>query len=310
MSKIPQIVISGSIAIDRIMNFGGSYQEVINPEKLHVLSLSILINDLKSSRGGVGANIAYSLALLGEKPILMGSVGDDAKEYMEFLKGVGVNTDYIHWSAKHTASFNVISDINGNQIGGFYPGAMFDSDSTSFTKLNDGSAFYVVSPDDPKLMRRLCVECIDHKLRLFYDVGQQISNISADDIRIGVNAAELLIVNDYELGVLLNKLEITKTDLLSQVKVLVTTLGEKGCIVESTAMKVNEQVPALKVENAVDPTGAGDAFRGGFLYGYVRDWDMIKCAKLGAVTGAAAVNQFGTQEHTFTQAIINEIVDE
>lgn len=304
-----KIIISGSIAIDRIMNFNGSYKDLIKPDKLHVISLSILIDKLQNTRGGVGANIAYTLALLEEKPILLGSVGSDAKDYMTDLKKIGIDISNLHWSNLSTASYNVITDMEDNQIGGFYPGAMFDSENTSFKKFIKGKdkAFFVISPDDPKLMRRLSEECLEHKLRMFYDVGQQINNIDAEDIKVGVKAAEVIIVNDYELSVLLEKANITKEELLNSVDVLITTLGAKGCTIESIKYSAYTTIPAVKVNNVVDPTGAGDAFRAGFLYGYIRDWPLEKSAKLGTITSAYAVQEQGTQTHKFTRKVLENV---
>jgi len=284
------------------MSFKGHFKDVLKPDKLHVLSLSILLDSLESSHGGVGANIAYSLALLKERPMLIGSVGKDAKDYIQKLAKLGVNTENIHWSKNSTASFNVITDIDDNQIGGFYPGAALDSVGQNFD-LGLKNGFYVISPDDPKLMLRLTKECLKNNYRLFYDVGQQINNIEAEDIKLGIEAAELLIVNDYELSVLLEKTGMTKSELLSAVDVLVTTLGKAGCLIESNKHNINKKVEAFVVKKVVDPTGAGDAFRAGFLYGYIRNWNLEKCAIFGNLLGSYAIKKHGTQNHKFDKEI-------
>ena len=193
MSSNLKLIISGSIAIDRIMNFKGSYKDLIKPDKLHVLSISVFLNELKNTHGGVGANIAYNLALLGEKPTLIGSVGNDAKDYINKLSSLNIDTSNINFSSLNTASFNVITDQDDNQVGGFYPGAMFDNQSLSFLKFDNKETLFVVSPDDPKLMNRLVSECALNKLRLFYDFGQQVSNSPSQDLLVGVNTAEIII---------------------------------------------------------------------------------------------------------------------
>jgi adenosine kinase len=298
-----KLVLTGSIAIDRIMIFPGKFEDVIQPDKLHVLSLSILLDSLKDTRGGVAANIAHTLALLGDHPFLYGSVGSDpwAKQYMKDLKKRGVDTTHVHYSHLPTATFTVMTDKTNCQIGGFYPGAMSDASSLSvkkFAKKNAEKPFVVISPHDPSQMSKQVEECQSLGLRLFYDVGQQISNISADEVRAGVSAAELLILNDYEVGVLTEKTGWTEKEITGKVKILVVTLGKEGCHIIEHGKK--KQVPAAYVENVLDPTGAGDAFRAGFLYGYLRGEKAEVCAEYGMVTSAFAIEHHGTQSHTFT----------
>jgi len=296
-----QLLLTGSIAIDRIMVFPGKFSEVIQPDKLHVLSISVLVNELKETRGGTSANIAYTLALLGEKPILLGSVGESAKPYMDDLAKMGIDTQYVHYSKLPTASFTVMTDIANCQVGGFYPGAMGDAASLKIAKFAKDDVFAVVSPHDPQQMARQVAECSKLKKRLFYDVSQQISNISAADLRAGVEATELLIVNDYEMGALVAKTGWSEAEIHLKVKVSVTTLGEKGCAVYQQNMSEPLLVAAVPVTRVVDPTGAGDAFRAGFLFGYVRNWELKTCAQLGATAAAYAIEKSGTQEHHFTK---------
>lgn len=295
-----KIVLTGSIAIDRIMVFPGKFEEVIQPDKLHVLSLSVLLEKLQDTPGGIAANIAYTLALLGEKPILYGSVGEAARGYMEALAAQGVDTSLVHYSSLPTATFTVMTDQNDCQVGGFYPGAMGDASSLSFKPWEKEDVLLVVSPHDPHQMALQVREATQFQKRLFYDVGQQASNISGADIKAGIEAAELLIVNDYEMGVLEQKTGWTQAEIVNKVTLCVVTLGEKGCQLLSPSGE--ETVAAVPVTKVIDPTGAGDAFRGGFLYGYLRNWPAIQCARLGAVTAAYAVEQAGTQSHHFTQA--------
>lgn len=301
-----QLVLAGSIAIDRIMNFDGLFEDVIQADKLHVLSLSVLLDEVNDTHGGVAANIAYNLALLGDSPMLLGSVGNNAKQYMNQLKELGIDTSKLHYSSKPTASFTVMTDRNDCQIGGFYPGAMADADSLTLAACFDSQerterAVFVVSAHDPKAMARQVAEAQKLNLRLFYDVSQQVSNISSEDLVAGLSAAELLIVNDYEMGILEKKTGISTQEIIKKVPVVVVTLGERGCqIYQQQNPGKLIHVPALKDLKVKDPTGAGDAFRGGFLYGYSRDWPLDQSAQLGSVVASFAIEKHGTQEHTFT----------
>lgn len=299
--KKPKIIICGSIAIDRIMNFSGRYKELIKPEMIHVLSLSFFLDKIINNHGGVGANICYTLSLLGEKPVLIGSVGPDADQYLEKLSESGVDIEYIHRSKESTACFNVFTDSDDNQLGGFYPGAMFDSETLSFAKWKNENVFVVISPHDPKAMRRQVGECKEFGLRLFYDIGQQVVNVPKEDLASGLDAAELLILNDYEFAVLSERTGRTSEEIKQKVPVVVITKGKSGSTIEGKNVREKIEIPTASPKIVADPTGAGDAFRAGFLYGYTRGLDLETCGKMGAVTSVYAVENHGTQEFKFTK---------
>jgi adenosine kinase len=282
------------------MSFSGRYRDHINPEKLDSLSISIFLEQLKDAHGGVGANIAYSLALMGDEPYLVGSVGPDATAYMEKLAHDGVNITHVYTSQLPTAAFNVITDSDQNQVGGFYPGAMFDSDALTFATWKDSKAIIVVSPHDPKAMKRQVAECKQWGLRLMYDVGQQVSNLGGEDMAAGVRAAEILILNEYELSVLAKKTGFSVEKIKDTVPVVVTTLGKEGSVIEGKNVLKAIKVGVAKPLQVADPTGAGDAYRSGFLYGLVRSWPYRDCARMGAVTASYAIEALGTQNHSFT----------
>lgn len=294
-----KIVLCGSFAVDRIMTFDGRFKDMIKPDKLHVLSLSIILNNLKDTPGGTGANIGYSLALMGEQPILLCAVGPNTKDYEERLAGLGIDMSRVFHSDKPTASFTVMTDLDDCQVGGFYPGALADSASLKLEQFKDNDIFVVVSSTDPSQMRQNVAECKALGLRLFYDVSQQVSNSPIEDLRRGVETAELLIVNDYELTVLAQRTGHSEQEIKNQVKVCLVTLGAQGSEIYQDGQLVGK-VKAAKPQQVADPTGAGDAFRAGFLYGYVRGWDLLVCAQLGSVTAVYAIEKLGTQEHTFT----------
>lgn len=296
-----KLVICGSIAIDRIMDFSNSYTDLIKPEKIHVLSISVFLDKLIDTYGGVAANICYTLALLGEKPILVGSVGPNCNDYIKKLSDIGIDTADVFFSKLPTASFNVITDKDNNQVGGFYPGAMMDSDNQTLKKYQGQNVLITIAPHDPKAMKRQVKECKDLGLRLFYDVSQQVSNIDSEDITEGVEAAELLIVNDYEFNVICEKTGKTADEIKSMIPVVVITKGHLGSTIEGKNVKEIINIPSAKPNKVVDPTGAGDAFRSGFLYGYARGLDLDICGKLGSVSAVYALEKHGTQEHSFTK---------
>lgn len=289
-----RIIISGSIALDRIMDFSGRYKELIRPDKLHVLSVSVLLDKMEDTPGGVGANIAYALARLGERPLLLGSVGPDAASYMERLAAAGVDTSRVHVSQKPTASFNVMTDSEDNQVGGFYPGAMSDSKALTLGPWAGQDALVCVSAHDPAGMRAQVDESREHGLRLIYDPGQQVSNSPAEDLKAGVETAEVLITNDYEFSVLCEKIGMPPEEVRTKVPVVVTTLGKDGSRIDGAKASPAE-IGVCRPAELTDPTGAGDGFRAGFLYGYLRQWQLPKCARLGAAVASFIIEQHGTQ---------------
>lgn len=302
----PPLVITGSIAIDRIMRFSGVYEDYIKPDMLHSLSISVFLDDQSDSYGGVGANIAYSMAMLGEHPVLLGAVGPDGTAYMEHLRNLGVDTTKLHHSKSPTAAFNVITDSKHNQIGGFNPGAMLDSAALGLEDWRGTGAIVVVSPHDPAMMRKQVEQCKTYGLRLVYDVGQQVSNAPVEDIAAGIDAATVLILNEYEMSLACAKVGRSASSVKSAVPVVVTTLGDKGSLIEGADLPHPIQVPVVAANKAEDPTGAGDAYRAGFLYGYIRDWPLEHCAQLGAACGVFAVESTGTQTHSFTLRSVRE----
>ncbi|HVQ44138.1 MAG TPA: carbohydrate kinase family protein [Candidatus Saccharimonadia bacterium] len=302
MKQLSPLVVSGSVAVDRIMSFKGHYSDYLRPEQLEALSVSILVDELYETHGGGGANICYSLALLGEEPVLLGSAGRESDGYMEQLANYGVNIEHVHRSHLPTATFHVITDGQQHQVGGFFPGAMGDSENLNFGPWKAKNPICIVSSHDPDGMRRQVAECVRWGLRLLYDVGQQVSNLPAEDLRAGLDAAELLMVNEYEMAMLAAKTGLEPADIKAQVPTVVTTLGGRGSVVEGLRVGTPVKVPAVKPVRVADPTGAGDAYRAGFVYGWRRGWEWEACAQLGATCAAYAVETDGTQGHTFDLA--------
>ncbi|MFZ1249466.1 MAG: carbohydrate kinase family protein [Candidatus Saccharimonadales bacterium] len=306
MSVARPIVLAGSIAIDRIMSFGGSYADYLHPDSLGSVSVSIFLDSLQDSYGGVAANIAYSLSLLGEEPYLLGSVGKDGLGYLEKLAHQGINIAHVHESAAMTASFNVITDADQNQIGGFYPGAMFDSASLSLSPWEKQNPLVVVSPHDPKAMLTQIQECQKMDLSLCYDVGQQVSNTPAQELQFGLEVAEVLLLNEYEMDVLCQRTNWSRKEIASKVPVVIVTSGPQGSRIEGSLVPEPIEIGVARATLVLDPTGAGDAYRAGFVYGYARDWPLQDAAQLGAVCASFAVETKGTQTHNPSRADIVE----
>lgn len=305
MATFQNILLTGSIGIDRIMNFKGSYKDLIKPEKIHVLSLSILIDKLENSHGGIAANIAYSLSMLGDHPILLGTVGQDAKKYMDILKENGVDTGHVKYSDKPTSTFTVLTDQDDNQIGGFYPGAMEDNKNLSLSEWKDQNILVVISANDPQAMRNFVSQCKEYNLKYVYDVSQQVNNISGQDISAGIEGAYIVIVNDYEREVMAQKINLQSIKLAKIPPIFITTLGSKGSIIEGSDLNSPIKIPSVKPSSVVDPTGAGDAFRAGFLHGFSRGGSLKKCGQIGSLLASYAIEKQGTQVHTFTKAQFN-----
>jgi len=301
---VPPLVICGSVAIDRIMNFSGRYRDLIKPDKLHALSLSTLLDQLEDSRGGIGANIAANLALLGDHPVLVASVGEDAKAYMDDLARLGVDITHLHYSQLKTASFNVITDSEDSQVGGFFQGAMADSESLSLEPWRDGSAVIMVAANNPEAMTRQVQTCADNNLRMVYDPGQQVSD-SRVDLAAGVAAAEVLLVNDYELGLLSQRINSSPEEIKAKVPLVITTLGRDGSVIEGAKLAEPIKIGIAQPETIADPTGAGDAYRAGFMYGYLRQWDLRQCGQLGATMASFIVERRGTQPWFSKEAVLN-----
>jgi adenosine kinase len=305
-TQSPTIVLTGSVSVDQIMHFDGKLADLIQPDKLEHLSLSVLLSRVERTQGGIATNIAHSLVLLQEKPALLVSVGRDQTAYVEDLAASGINTDRVHFSDLPTASFTVLTDASQAQIGGFYPGAMSDAKTLLLQQFAGQNVLIVVSAHDPNQMAVQLREAATHHLRLVFDIGQQVAILEPEVILQGLRAAELLLVNEYELQLLCARTGLNEAEVFALVPTTVVTLGDKGCqIHQSTNTAEVLKISAVPAQ-VVDPTGAGDAFRAGFLYGVVRNWPLVQSAQLGATIAAYAVESHGTQNHHCTLAEMSQ----
>ena len=297
-----RVFVTGSIAYDYIMVFPGRFQDHILPDKMHVLSVSFLVDSLTRRRGGTGANIAYNLGLLGERPVLVGAVGDDFADYRAFLESIGVDCRAVKVvGGEHTASCFINTDLQDNQITAFYPGAMSHARSISLPETGAGrDDLVLIAPNDPGAMARAVSECIEGGIPYLYDPSMQLPRLERDILEKGCRGAHILAGNDYEFGMMAEKLGMSEADLQRLVPITVMTRGEAGSLITVGAEKY--EIPAAKCKKVVDPTGAGDAFRSGFVLGYKRKLPWPTVGRLAALAAVYAVEQHGPQQHAYTLA--------
>jgi adenosine kinase len=293
-----RIVVTGSIAYDYLMSFPGKFTEHFLPEHMNRVSLSFLVDTMDKRRGGCAPNIAYTLALLGERPLLMATAGEDFGEYRHWLHAAGIDTSHVKQiDGKFCASFFCSTDVNNNQIASFYTGAMADAGELSFrTVRNCGLA--IIAPNDPGAMVQYADECRTLGIRFIFDPGQQCARMAGDDLRQGITGAAIVIVNDYELELLRQKTGLGEDDILTLAETLIVTRGELGSSVVSHAGSID--VPAVTPHRIVDPTGVGDAFRGGLMKGIALGLPYDACAKIGSVAATYALEHLGGLSHSYT----------
>jgi adenosine kinase len=296
-----KLVVTGSIAFDYLMSFPGKFTEHLLPEHMHRVSLSFLVDSMDKRRGGCAPNIAYTLALLGERPILMATAGQDFGDYKTWLDAAGIETAYVKVvKEKFTASFFCSTDQANNQIASFYTGAMADAGILSFRTIaglaDDG--LVIIAPNDPDAMVQYAQECRAIGVRHIWDPGQQCARMDGGQLAEGVNGAYMVIVNDYELELLKQKTGLSEDDVQQQAEILVVTRGEHGCSVLTRGTRV--EVPAVSPHRIEDPTGVGDAFRGGFMKGLAAGKPLEICARFGSVAATYALEHLGGTSHAYT----------
>ncbi len=295
------VLITGSIAYDYIMVFPGYFKEHILPDKIENISVSFLVDSMKKQRGGIATNIAYNLALLGERPKIMATVGQDFAEYREWLQANGIDTSAIvEIPDEFTASFFVSTDRNQNQIASFYTGAMAHAHKLSFKEhARDGKIdLVVISPNDPRAMVQYARECKDLGLPYIYDPSQQIIRLSGEELADGVRGSTMTIVNDYEFEMLKNKTGWSDHQIAAQTRVLIVTLGEKGSTIHADGKVID--IPAVPARRQADPTGIGDAYRAGIIKGYLHSMPWEISGRLGSLAATYVLEEHGTQNHRYT----------
>ncbi|WP_028571271.1 carbohydrate kinase family protein [Desulfonatronum lacustre] len=295
-----QILVSGSIAYDRIMPFPGRFADHIMPDKIHILNVCFLVNGVNEKFGGTAGNIAYTLRLLGEKPRILASVGDkDFGNYVQWLEKLEMDQTGIRVIPDElTASAYITTDQSDNQITGFNPAAMNHSSEYDFSNVVPQDTLAVVAPGNLQDMAGYSRIYREKGVRYIFDPGQNIPAFSGEVMLEMLTGAEILISNDYELEMIMKNTGVDRAELLTRAKTIITTLGEQGC----TVLRSGEEtrLAAAKVAKVVDPTGAGDCFRAGLIKGLVEGRDVTEAAKVALTSAAYAVEHHGTQEHHFT----------
>lgn len=294
-------IVTGSIAFDYLMSFPGKFSEALLAEQLHNVSLSFLVDSLKRQRGGTAPNIAYTLALLGGRPRILATAGQDFSEYRAWLEQHEIDTStVVEIEDDYCASFFVNTDVDQNQIASFYTGAMAHARHLSFTEYAADADLAIISPNDPEAMRSYAMECKALDIPYIYDPSQQTIRLSGEDLCVGLEGCALLTVNEYEYSLIKEKTGLSEAEILERVGGLLVTKGVEGS--RLTTRGEHYDIPAVPPRRVVEPTGAGDAFRGGLMRAIQLGlpWDIA--GRMGALAATYVLEQLGTQNHFFTTA--------
>jgi adenosine kinase len=299
-----RVVISGSVAYDTIMVFDGHFKDHILPDRVHMLNVSFLAPRLKREFGGCAANIAYNLAMLGGAPSVLAAVGHDGADYVRRLADFGIDTAAILEADDHyTAQAFITTDLGDNQITAFHPGAMARAHEVGVPE-GAGIAWGIVAPNGKAAMLRHAAEFSERRIPWIFDPGQAMPMFDGEELRSLVSRADAVAVNDYEGQLLCEKTGWDEAAIAGRVRALIVTRGGDGSLVH-TEGRVHE-VPPVPIAAALDPTGCGDAYRGGLLYGLATGMDWVQAARLGSVLGAMKIECSGPQNHRFDRDDVAE----
>ena len=295
------IYVSGSLAFDRIMTFPGNFQDHILMDKLHMINVSFMVDGMDERRGGCAGNIAYTLALLDEKPVIVAAAGRDFESYAQTLASHGLPLDGIRRAEDvFTALCYITTDLNSNQITGFYPGAMTLPAVYEFPGMDARQDIAIVSPGNVEDMRRLPRLYREKGVPYIFDPGQQLPVLTSEELLEAIEGSLACITNDYELNMICKATGKSEDEIAARTSWLVTTLGAEGAQVRGQGETV--RIAPVPIDKVLDPTGAGDAHRAGLIKGLVHGLAMPEAAKLGSVSASFALEKMGTQEHVITPA--------
>lgn len=299
------IIVSGSLAYDRIMNFPGYFSEHILPDKIHDLNVCFQVDGMEEKFGGTAGNIAYALTLMGEKPGISASIGHDYQRYFQWLGKNGISTEEIKIiEDEFTAGAYITTDRADNQITEFNPGAMKYSSSMDFDKLNPKETIVIISPGNLEDMVNYPRLCKTRGIDYIFDPGQSLPMLNAKDLVQAIDGCRILISNDYEKDLIMSKTGLSKEALLERTRAIIVTMGELGSQISMPDREI--RIPAVKPKKVKDPTGAGDSYRGGLICGLVRGKDIEQSARMGSVCASISVECYGTQEYDFSLEEFNE----
>ena len=300
-----KVIVSGSLAYDRIMNFPEYFSDHILPDKIHVLNVCFQVDGVTENLGGTAGNIAYALNLMGEKAQISATIGLDNHRYFEWLAENDIARDGIKViSTELTAGAYITTDKADNQITGFNPGAMKYSSELDFASLDPRATLVLVSPGNLDDMIAYPRQCREAGIPYIFDPGQALPVLQADALLSAVTGAKILIVNDYEFDLILDKTGLQKAELLARAENTIITLGEAGSMLYGA--NGEKKIPVCKARKVEDPTGAGDAYRGGLISGLMNGRGMEESARLGSVCASFAVECYGTQVYRFSSTEFEE----
>lgn len=299
------IIVTGSMAYDRIMDFPGYFSEHILPEKIHVLNISFTVSGMVEHIGGTAGNIAYALSLLGEKPTIVATIGCDHQRYFEWLDKNGISREGIEIiKDEFTAGAYITTDKADNQITGFNPGSMKHPTSYNFDLVDPKNSIVILAPGNLRDMANYSQICRERGIDFIFDPGQSLPIWNGQDLARSISGAKILISNDYELDMIMSCTSLSKGELLEHTGIIITTLGENGSLV--CTKEGETKITPVEAKEVVDPTGAGDAYRAGLIKGLIHGEDIVRCAMMGSVCGSFAVERAGTQEYRFTEEEFQE----
>ncbi len=300
-----KIGVAGSVGLDHLMTFSGKFTDSFVAGSLEKVSLSFLVDSLDVRRGGCAANICYGMGVLGLNPVLIAAVGKDWADYEAWLSRHGVDTSHALVSTTlYTAHFMVTTDDDLNQIASFFPGAMSEARNIELAPIMEKTGRFdmvVISPDDPQAMLHHSDVCRKEGIPFAADPSQQMARMSGEEIKLLIDGASYLFLNEYELALAMQKTGWSDREILEHVKIRVVTLGSKGAKVESAAGEF-VQVGVPKEKSKTDPTGVGDSFRSGFIAGLAWGLSHERCAQLGSLIATYVIETMGTQEYRFSSA--------
>jgi adenosine kinase len=300
-----KIIVNGSMAYDRIMDFPGYFHEHILPEKIHVLNVSFTVNGLVEKFGGTAGNIAYALSQLGEKPVILATIGRDYHSYFTWLAENDMACDAIKIIEEElTACAYITTDLTDNQITGFNAGAMKHTSWLDFNALDPAGSIVIIAPGNLEDMKANSAACKARGIGYIFDPGQSLPGWDGGEMLKCIEGSRILISNDYELELIMNKTGQDKANLLRRTGAIITTLGECGSRLSTP--EGDTEIPPVKPKKVLDPTGAGDAYRGGLVKGLVQGKSLAESARMGSACAAYAVETYGTQEYSFTLAEFEE----
>ena len=299
------MVCTGSIAYDYILSFKGRFKDHILADKTHILNLSFLVDDLRKRRGGVAGNYAYNLSLLGYPAAVLATAGSDAAEYRDWLVARGIDCQGLRLlDDEITATGFTTTDMDDNQLTGYYGGAMLRASMLGVDDATPGAEALIVGPNDPAAMIRLVRECRERGLPFVFDPAHQLPRLSGDEVAEGSRGAWILIGNDYELQLITERTGNDMTALLKLAEIVVTTLGRLGSRVDTRHGSV--EIPPAPSRREADPTGAGDAYRAGLVAGLLRGLSLEDSGRVASLAATYVVEQVGTVEHSYTAVEFSE----